>query len=120
MASASPTSRTLEWLRGQGYIAAVTEHWNPHARIRQDLFGCLDILAICGPLTIGVQATSANGISDRMKKIRTLPGARAWLEGGTRQLLVVGWRLYQKAENGKRWRPKVVDVRLEDLESVAA
>ena len=117
----SPTSRTLEWLREQGYTAAVTEHWNPHVGIRQDLFGCLDILAVCGPLTVGVQATSDNGgnMSARVKKIHGLPGAKAWLTGDTRQLWVVAWRQHMKAENGKKWRCRVIDVRLEDLEEAA-
>ena len=68
MAKESPTSRTLAVLREQGYIVAIVEKWNPHARIRQDLFGFIDILAIKRDETLAVQAT-ASGVSDRIKKI---------------------------------------------------
>ena len=115
MKGQSPTQRTLAWLREQGYTAAVTEHWNPHAGIRQDLFGCLDIVAICGAQTVGVQATSDNNIAARVAKIKVTPGARAWLDGGTRTLLVIGWKLRMKAVMGKRWLPRVVEVFAHDL-----
>jgi hypothetical protein len=68
MAKDSPTSRTLEVLREQGYTVAIVEKWNPHVRIRQDLFGFIDILAIKRDETLAVQAT-ASGVSERIKKI---------------------------------------------------
>ena len=40
--STSPTTLTLKHLREQGYTAEVVERWNPHARIRQDLFGIVE------------------------------------------------------------------------------
>ena len=48
--SASPTELSLRWLRADDRftLVQVVEHWTPHARIRQDLFGIVDILAI-GP-----------------------------------------------------------------------
>lgn len=45
----SPTQRTLAECRKRGYTAQVVEKWNPHARIRQDLFGVIDIVAITPP-----------------------------------------------------------------------
>jgi hypothetical protein len=55
----SPTRRSLEHLRKAGAeLVAVVERWNPHAKIRQDLFGVVDVLAIHGEDTIAVQATS--------------------------------------------------------------
>ena len=48
----TPTQRTLAECRRRGWTAAVVEKWNPHARIRQDLFGCIDILAVTPP-TLG-------------------------------------------------------------------
>ena len=47
MPKSLPTQRTLARLRQEGALeVAIVEHWNPHARIRQDLFGFIDILAI--------------------------------------------------------------------------
>lgn len=115
----SPTARTLGWLREQGYLAQVVERFNPHARVRVDLFGCIDVLAVKGTETVGVQATSGSNVSGRVQKIKTevADHARAWLDGGTRRLLVVGWRQHAKAdETGKRWRPRIVEVHAADLE----
>ena len=32
----TPTQRSLKYLREQGYTVAITERWNPFARIRQE------------------------------------------------------------------------------------
>jgi hypothetical protein len=90
MAKASPTQRSLEYLRDQGYLCAIVEHWNPFARIRQDLWGWADILAIRKDEVLAVQVT-ASAVSDRIKKIEaseTLPKVR---EAGIR-IEVHGWR----------------------------
>jgi hypothetical protein len=50
----SPTQRSLRHMRDLGYLVAVVEHWNPHARIRQDLFGWIDLLAIRDGETLAV------------------------------------------------------------------
>lgn len=58
----SPTQRTLAYLRGAGYpLVQGVERWNPHARIRQDLFGIIDVVAV-GSDVVGVQATGAINI----------------------------------------------------------
>ena len=65
----TPTQRTLKYLREIGYHAEVVERWNPHARIRQDLFGFGDIIAIrwgeSGPLL--VQCTGGANMSKRVE-----------------------------------------------------
>ena len=104
MAKESPTSRTLDLLREQGYAVAVVEKWNPHARIRQDLFGFIDILALKREETLAVQATSS-GVSARVKKIMEseyLPRVR---EAGWR-IQVWGWT---KNSKGK-YVLRVVDI----------
>jgi len=42
----SPTARTLKALRDGGATCQVVEHWNSFAKIRQDLFGCIDVLVL--------------------------------------------------------------------------
>ena len=100
----SPTQRTLAALRKAGYRAAVVERWNPHARIRQDLFGVVDVLAIRAGETLAVQACSSR-VADRVRKLadsEALPDMRA-----------AGWRVevwgWTKRANG-RFARRVVDV----------
>jgi len=50
-------------------MVAVVEKWNPHARIRQDLFGILDLVAIKEGETLGVQTTTLGNVSSRLDKI---------------------------------------------------
>lgn len=68
--ASSPTQRTLAYLRKQGcQLVAITERWNPHAHIRQDLFGIIDVLAIHGTDVIAVQTTSASHVAERISKM---------------------------------------------------
>ena len=90
MAKASPTQRSLEYLRDQGYLCAIVEHWNPFARIRQDLWGWADILAIRKNEVLAVQVT-ASAVSDRIKKIEAAPTLGIVREAGIR-IEVHGWR----------------------------
>lgn len=99
----SPTQRSLKFLREQGYTATVTEHWNQYARIRQDLFGFVDVLAVRRGETLGVQCTSASNVSSRVNKIADHENTPRLREAGW-ALQVHGWT------KGKRGAPRVVDV----------
>ena len=117
--AAGPTQRSLERARKAGQLAGVVERWNPHARIRQDLFGFLDLLVVDPerPGVLGVQATSASNVSSRVRKILDLASSgpssapRVWLEAGNR-IEVWGWR---KKSNG-RWDCRVVRLELPALD----
>jgi hypothetical protein len=86
----SPTQRTLKHLREQGYpLVAVTEKWNPHAKIRQDLFGIVDVLAV-GNDIVAVQATSGSNVSSRVAKL-TASDALPVLRKANIRVLVHGW-----------------------------
>lgn len=100
----TPTERSLAFLRGRGYTVAVVEKWNPHARIRQDLFGVLDLLAIKPGEILGVQTTDITSVSKRLQKIADSEVVPRLREAGMR-LEVHGW--YPK--DGKR-EPRVEDV----------
>lgn len=108
MAGATPTQNTLKKLRKEGWTVAVVEKWNHHVKIRQDLFGFIDIIAIKGEETLAVQATSHSNTSSRIKKIeedeKIAPNVRAVRDAGWR-IEVWGWR---KVKN--RWQARVVDV----------
>lgn len=88
----SPTQRSLKLMRSRGYTAAVTERWNPHAKIRQDLFGFIDIVAVSPDVhgVTAVQACGSGGMSSHRKKIAGIEAARVWLRSGN-HLLVQEW-----------------------------
>src|SRR4051812_27337182 len=87
----SPTQRSLALMRERGYVAAVVEKWNPYARIRQDLFGCIDIVAIGTRETVGVQACAYSSVSARVRKISEAEAWPAINRAGWR-VVVQGWR----------------------------
>jgi hypothetical protein len=88
----SPTQRTLKHLRAQGYVAAVVERFNPYVRIRQDLFGCIDILAVGAGCqgVLAVQTTTTANMYARIEKCRANPVFPIWKEAGNR-FIVHGW-----------------------------
>lgn len=100
----SPTSLTKRDLEADGWLVAVVERWNPHARIRQDLFGFIDLLAVRAGETLGVQATSSTNVSSRVDKIAHSPHVAAVRDAGWR-LEVWGW-----SKKGGRWVARKVDV----------
>lgn len=106
MAGPSPTQRTLKYLRQKGYICAITEHWNAHAKIRQDLFGFIDLLALGIDRIVAIQCTSGANLSARVQKIRVLADAVLWYRAGG-DILAVGWRTL-KREGRKVWIPRVI------------
>lgn len=88
----SPTELSLDFLRKQGYSVAITEHWNAFAKIRQDLFGIIDLVAIKAgiPGVLGIQTTSRTNISARVKKSMQNKDLLTWYKAGNR-FLVHGW-----------------------------
>lgn len=112
----SPTQRSLKLLRDAGYHAAVTEHWNQFAHIRQDLFGFCDIVAYKpSGSVLFVQTTSGSNLSARIAKIVANEHARAFLQGEGREIVVHGWRKVGARGKRKLWECRVVQVTAEDF-----
>lgn len=88
----SPTQRTLKALRKVKYECAVVERWNPYAKIRQDLFGIIDVLAMHKDRRglLGIQATSASNLAARVKKALANEYLPTWLMSGN-AFVVHGW-----------------------------
>ena len=100
----SPTQRTLKHLREAGYpLVQVVEKWNPHARIRQDLYGCIDVLAV-GDEIVAVQATSGSNVASRIRQLTEHPSLPYLRKAGIR-VLVHGWRKVKG-----RWQLREVDL----------
>ena len=90
--SASPTSRSLAYLRANLYQAKVVEKWNAHARIRQDLWGA-DIIAcraVPEPEILLVQTTTKKNMAARERKLRDLTEVWGWIRSGGK-FEIHGW-----------------------------
>ena len=84
---------------------AITEHWNHFAKIRQDLFGFIDILAIIpdesGTHTrfLAIQTTTGDHSAERVAKIKGSIHLVPILKTGCR-VEVWSWR---KSKKTKKW-----------------
>jgi hypothetical protein len=110
----TPTSRSLQLLRESGYIVAIVEHWNPWARIRQDLYGIGDLLAMTQDQLLMVQTTSGGNVSSRLRKAEALPALRLWLRCPTRRFQVIGWAKRGARGKPKKWTARTVEGRLDE------
>lgn len=72
MAKQSPTSRTLQYLRKNGWpLVQVVERYNPFSRKHTDLFGFADVIAMSPTQgTLLVQVTSGTNVGARLSKMR--------------------------------------------------
>lgn len=95
--SLTPTQLSLRYLREEWPLVEVVERWNPHARIRQDLFGFIDVIAVSPGQTLAVQTTSAANVASRVRKIADHPNIGAVREAGW-AIHVHGW-----AKRKGRW-----------------
>jgi hypothetical protein len=109
----SPTQRSLAYAREElGWICQVVEKWNQWARVRQDLFGCIDIVAIAGDRVMGIQACAGAGGDHARRRAKALaePRLRAWLAAGA---LFEVWSWAKRGPRGKR---KLWTLRREPME----
>lgn len=104
-ASGSPTQRSKAYLENAGYLVAITERWNPHARVRQDMFGFVDMLAVKEGEVLAVQTTSRSNMSARARKIAEHENVAAVRKSGIR-IEIHGWARDTKG----RWSVKIQDV----------
>lgn len=96
----TPTARTLALFRAMGYTCAVVERWNQYARVRQDVYGFGDILAMHPDHGIALlQACAGASHAARLDKVRAEPRCWDWLRAGGR-VAVVSWR--KGGPEGKR------------------
>ena len=109
----TPTQRTRDWLKKRGITSQIVERWNNFARIRQDLFGFCDIVAL-GPRIVAIQVTSGNNVAARIEKIYETPAAKEWLQAGG-MIEVHGWRKTGSAGKRKLWALRRVHVELDGM-----
>jgi len=105
MAGKSPTQRSLEYLREQGYHPEVVERFNSFTKQRKDLWTWCDILAIKKDEVLAVQVTSSTNVSKRIHKIQESDTVGKVRDAGIR-IEVHGW--------GKNSKGRYV-LRVEDI-----
>lgn len=107
-----PTQRTLKQLKEWGFLSHVAERWNPWAKVRQDAFGCIDIIAVReGVGVLFIQTTSGSCHSARRKKIEASEQAKTLLDAGCKI------ELWSWAPRGARGKRKVMTLRREEIKN---
>lgn len=112
MAKTSPTQRTMDYYRNQGWAIDICERWLGATRTRKDLFGFADLIAMQPDhLPMMIQATSTSNLQSRIKKMKAEPNVQIALRSGF-SVIAIGWRKYKNPEDGKWWRPTVFEITL--------
>lgn len=112
----SPTQRSLALLRKEGYKVAVAEKFNSFIKIRQDLFGWIDLVAM-HPETktlVAIQTTSGSNLAARITKAKALDTLKLWLECGSKAEFH-GWKKAGARGKRKLWTVDRRSVLLEDV-----
>ena len=73
MSKTSPLQRSKKQLEQAGYTVAIVEKWNQWAKVRQDLFGIIDLLCIKKGETLGVQVTTLSHKQSHIDKMEAHP-----------------------------------------------
>jgi hypothetical protein len=112
----SPTSRTLKYLRDNGWpLVQVVERWNQYARRRIDLFGFIDVIAFDPERGwLLVQTTSGSHVQERIHKIINECSEQAQLLADHKynRIVVHGWRKIKG-----RWKVREIDITEQILDS---
>ena len=87
----SPLQRSKKLMEEQGATVAIVERWNPFAKIRQDLFGIIDLLGVCHGYTRAVQVTTLGHMKDHREKMLASPNLKKIKDAGW-VVELHGWR----------------------------
>lgn len=120
----SATMRTLDQLKKMNRLSGIVERFIHNRRvnhaggIRSDLFGIIDIIALCPKDGIvGIQSCNQH-YSEHYKKItiEKKENTKAWLIAGGK-LEIWSWRkvLAKRGCKQKVWKPIVTKITLENL-----
>lgn len=123
--SNTPTMRTLDLLRSEGYTAELVERWfpsrpgAPHG-MRKDYLNIIDIIAIKDDETLAVQSTGQDFSGHLRKMFSENENCMKWLANPDRKLMLIGWRKLKVKRGGKatKVRPRIARFFIEDGELV--
>lgn len=107
----SPTQRARAHCKAMGWTSQIVERFNIYAKVRQDLFGCIDMIVLDGrgggPL--GVQVCAGSSHATRRTKALKQPGLVHWLASPAR------FEVWSYAKRGARGKRKTWELRREAL-----
>ena len=98
----TPMERTLKLFKSRGYLCGIVERFIPARKIKIDLFGIIDLVAVAEHEILGVQVCGSD-FAPHVAKILGSETALPWLRAGG-GLVLVGWTC-RKGRKG-RFRPK--------------
>lgn len=98
---------SMKMLRKEGWVCAKAEHWNAFARIRQDLFGFIDVVCLQDRQIVGIQVVNTH-LQDHIDKIRGNGAAVSWINCGGR-IVIHNWKRRSK-NKVKRWHCEIIEV----------
>ncbi len=104
----STLGRSKEWLRDHGWIEDTVERFEHHSRVKQDFFGVIDIIAVRGASTLGIQACSTKDFPAHRTKCLQEKRLREWLKGD-RRFEIQAWSKVGRLIRGRTrdvWVPK--------------
>ena len=116
----TPTQRSLQLLRDEQWLVAIVEKWNQWAKVRVDLFGFGDLLALRGETALIVQTTSGSNVAARIAKIQASAEARVWLQAPNHRIEVHGWRKVGARGKRKVWECREVPLFLDSCGNITA
>ena len=103
-------SKSLKWLREQGFTCGRVESYDAYSNRKADLFGIIDYVAISPSWTVGVQMCGKD-FASHIKKIteERINEATAWLSCPHRELILIGWRKLKVKRGGKKeqYQPRI-------------
>lgn len=109
--------RSLKRCREAGYVTGLTEHFNPFVKIRQDLYGFIDFVAMKpGKPLLAVQVCNTHA-PEHIVKVCTHPNAKIWLQTGNR-IVIHSWVEHSKSGK-KTWELDLTRIELVKEEVVA-
>lgn len=105
----SPTQRARAHCKAMGWTSQIVEKWNVHAKVRQDLFGCIDLIVLDGQPggPLGVQVCAGSSHAARRTKALAEPRLAAWLAAPAR------FEVWSYAKRGARGKRKLWELRRE-------
>lgn len=99
----TPSQRTIALMKKEGYMTAVAEKFNTFAKVRQDMYKWIDIMAIHSEKReiVGIQTTTASNLAARVAKAVAKREFKTWLlAGGVAEFH--GWELKNNDKKTKK------------------
>jgi len=93
------------------------EVYNPFSKKRHDLFGIIDVLAMCPLLGIvGIQACGASDRVPHIEKLLSSPASILWVRSGGRLQLWTWRKICKLKKDGKKSKTKTWTPKIEEFE----